>query len=190
MICISWRLQCSLKCANHFVNRARRYPSFKVLEKCAMKRVFFASVIAYSAAIFLLNDLGSAVGHSGTTALPWMAKCLIDICFAGAAFFAMFGDQIEWDDDEEGIHPDDVTVPSTWLYGLFGVNLLANFGWHGYEFAVLNGAESLYNAAWFFVEFLGMGITLILFKHAQQTARRAARAAQKATKPTPFERRC
>jgi hypothetical protein len=142
-----------------------------------MKRVFFFGVIAYSAAIFLLNDLPAATGFTGTAALPWMAKCLIDIMFAGAGFFTLFGNQIQWDDEEEGIHPDDVKVPSTWLYGLFGVNLLANFGWHGYEFATLNGVESLYNAAWFFAEFVAMFLTFVLFKHAGQVARREARKA-------------
>ena len=125
-----------------------------------MKRVFFFGVIAYSVAIFLLNDLPAAVGMTGTAALPWMGKCLIDLCFAGAAFFTMFGKQIEWDDDEVGIHADDVKVPDTWLYGLFGINLLLNFGWHGYEFATLNGAASLYNAGWFFAEFVAMFLTL------------------------------
>ena len=143
-----------------------------------MKRVFFFGVIVYSAAIFLLNDLPAATSFTGTAALPWMAKCLIDMCFVGAAFFAIYGASIQWDDDEEGIHPDDVKVPSTWLYGMFLLNLLANFGWHGYEFAMTGGAESLYNAAWFFVEFAAMALTGILFKHAQQIARRDARRAQ------------
>ena len=143
-----------------------------------MKRVFFFGVIAYSAAIFLLNDLPAATGYTGTAAIPWMVKCLIDICFAGAAFFTMFGSQIEWDDDEIGVHPDDVKVPDIWLYGLFGLNLLANFGWHGYEFAVKSGVESLYNAAWFFAEFVAMFLTFIFFKHAGQVARREARKAR------------
>lgn len=143
-----------------------------------MKRVFFFGVIVYSVAIFLLNDLPAATNYSGTAALPWMAKCLVDLCFVGAAFFSMFGSQIQWDEEEEGIHPDDVKVPSTWLYGLFGINLLANFGWHGYEFAMLSGAAALYNAMWFFAEFVALGLTLILFKHAQDIARREARRAQ------------
>lgn len=147
-----------------------------------MKRVFFFGVIAYSAAIFLLNDLPAAVGFTGVAALPWMGKCLVDICFAGAAFFSMFGSQIEWDDEEEGIHADDVKVPSTWLYGVFFVNLLLNFGWHGYEFATKSGVESLYNAAWFFGEFMAMILTAVFFKHAQAIARREARKARDAAK--------
>jgi hypothetical protein len=143
-----------------------------------MKRVFFFGVIAYSAAIFLLNDLPAATTFTGTAALPWMAKCLIDFVFAGAAFFSMFGSQIQWDEEEEGIHPDDVKVPSTWLYGLFGVNLLANFGWHGYEFATLSGATALYNAIWFFAEFAAMFLTYVLFRHALEAARREARRQQ------------
>jgi hypothetical protein len=143
-----------------------------------MKRVFFFGVIAYSIAILLLNDLAIAVNSTGTAAAPWIAKCLIDICFAGSAFFALFGDRIEWDDDEEGIHAEDVKVPSTWLYGTFGLNLFCNFGWHGYEFASLSGVESLYNAAWFFAEFIAMGLTIILFRHARDVARREARRAR------------
>lgn len=148
-----------------------------------MKRVFFFGVIAYSVAILILNDLPAAVGLTGTAALPWMAKCLVDLCFAGAAFFTMFGSQIEWDDDEVGIHADDVKVPDVWLYGLFGLNLLCNFGWHGYEFATATGAESLYNATWFFAEFIAMLLTFVFFKHAGQVARREARKARNGTTP-------
>lgn len=148
-----------------------------------MKRVFFFGVIAYSVAIFLLNDLPAATSFTGTSALPWMAKCLIDLCFAGAAFFTMFASKIEWDDDEVGVHADDVKVPDVWLYGLFGLNLLINFGWHGYEFATKSGAESLYNGAWFFVEFVAMFLTFVFFKHAGEVARREARKARSGTTP-------
>ena len=148
-----------------------------------MKRVFFFGVIAYSAAIFLLNDLPAATNYTGTQALPWMAKCLVDFVFAGAAFFAMFGNQIQWDDEEEGIHPEDVAVPSTWLYGLFGVNLLVNFGWHGFEFATLSGPIALYNGAWFFAEFVALFLTFVLFKHAKVAAQREARKARDSRSP-------
>jgi len=154
-----------------------------------MKKVFFVGVIVYSAAIILLMDLPTAVSFSGTKALPWMAKCLIDLLFIGAAFFTMFGSTIEWDDDEIGIHPDDVKVPDMWLYGAFGLNLLCNFGWHGYEFATLSGAESLYNAVWFFAEFLAMFLTFVLFKHAGQVARRELRNAQAQRGTTPINKR-
>ena len=156
-----------------------------------MKRVFFFGVIAYSAAIFLLNDLPAAVGFTGVAALPWMAKCLVDICFAGAAFFAMFGDKIDWDDDEEGIHAEDVKVPSTWLYGIFFINLLCNFAWHGYEFATLSGSMALYNGAWWFAEFIAMGLTWVFFVHARKIARREQRKAREAAKSsgsTPISR--
>jgi hypothetical protein len=142
-----------------------------------MKRVFFFGVIAYSIAILLLNDLAAATNLQDTAAAPWIAKCLVDICFAGAGFFALFGDRINWDEDEEGIHPDDVKVPAVWLYGLFGLNLLCNFGWHGFEFAHESGALALYNGAWFFAEFIAMGLTIILFRHARDVARREARRA-------------
>lgn len=140
-----------------------------------MKRVFFFGVIAYSVAIFVLNDLAGAVNNTGTGALPWMVKCLIDILFVGAGTFSMFGNVIQWDDDEVGIHAEDVKVPDTWLYGLFGINLLLNFGWHGYEFAVLSGVESLYNGAWFFIEFVAMFLTTVFFRHARDVALRDMR---------------
>jgi hypothetical protein len=158
-----------------------------------MKRVFFFGIIAYSVAIFLLNDLPAAVGFTGVAALPWIAKCLVDFCFAGAAFFIMFGSQIAWDDDdEESIHAEDVKVPSTWLYALFGLNLLCNFGWHGYEFATLSGATALYNALWFFVEFVAMGLTWVFFSHARKIARREQRKARDAARnagSTPLKSR-
>ena len=75
-----------------------------------MKRVFFFGVIVYSVAILLLNDWPGAVNSTGTAALPWMAKCLVDFSFAAFGLFKMFGSQIHWDDDEVGVHPDDVSV--------------------------------------------------------------------------------
>lgn len=142
-----------------------------------MKRVFFFGVIVYSALILLLNDWPGAVSLTGTAALPFMAKCLVDFSFGAFALFKMFGDQIQWDDDEVGVHPDDVSVPDTWFYGVFGLNLLANFGWHGYEFATLSGSSSIYNSLWFFAEFAAMALTLILYKHAVAVAKREARKA-------------
>ncbi len=142
-----------------------------------MKRVFFFGVIVYSVMILLLNDWPGAVNQTGTAALPWIAKCLVDFSFGAFGLFKMFGDQIHWDEDEVGVHPDDVSVPDTWLYGVFGLNLLGNFGWHGYEFATQAGASSVYNSVWFFVEFAAMFLTFILYKHAAQMARREARKA-------------
>ena len=101
-----------------------------------MKRVFFFGVIAYSVAILLLNDWPGAINNTGTQALPWMAKCLVDLFFAGFGGYKLFGKMIHFDEDEVGIHEDDISVPDTWLYGLFGLNLLGNFGWHAYEFAL------------------------------------------------------
>ena len=142
-----------------------------------MKRFFFFAVIIYSVAILILNDWPGAISQTGTAALPWMAKCLVDFSFGAFSLFKMFGNLIEFDEEEVGIHADDISVPDTWFYGIFGLNLLANFGWHGYEFATLNGAASLYNSFWFFAEFAAMAMTLILYKHAAQVARREQRRA-------------
>jgi len=95
-----------------------------------MRRVFFFGVIAYSVLILLLNDLPYATSYTGTAAMPFMLKCLVDISFAAFAAFKIFGSQIHWDEDEVGIHEDDIKLPDAWFYGLFGLNLLGNFGWH------------------------------------------------------------
>lgn len=146
-----------------------------------MKRVFMSGVIAYSVLIFLLNDLPFATSFSGTAALPFMLKCLVDLAFAGFAAFKMFGSQIHWDEDEIGVHEDDIKLPDAWLYGLFGLNLLGNFGWHGYLFAHETGPTALYNALWFFVEAAAMALTFIFYKHALQVQRREMRRAGAAT---------
>jgi hypothetical protein len=142
-----------------------------------MKRVFFFGVVLYSAMVLLLNDWPAAVGFTGTAALPWMAKCLVDFSFGAFGLFKLFGDQIHFDDEEIGIHPDDVSVPDTWFYGVFGLNLLGNFLWHGYQFATQSGAVATYNSIWFFAEFAALALTFILYKHAAQVARREARKA-------------
>ncbi len=140
-----------------------------------MKRMFLFGVMAYSVLIFLLNDLPFATQFTGTAALPFMLKCLVDIAFAGYAAYKMFGAQIQWDDDEIGIHEDDIKVPDAWFYGLFGLNLLGNFGWHGFLFATETGPTALYNAVWWFVEAAAMALTFIFYKHALQAQRRAMR---------------
>lgn len=142
-----------------------------------MKRVFFFGVIVYSVMILLLNDWPGAIGATGTAALPWMAKCLVDFTFGAFGLFKMFGSQIHFDDEEVGVHPDDIAVPDTWFYGIFGVNLLGNFGWHGYQFATQTGAASMYYSLWFFAEFAAMALTFIFYKHALDVARREARRA-------------
>lgn len=150
-----------------------------------MKRVFLFGVITYSVLILLLNDLPFATSYTGTAAMPFMLKCLVDITFGGFAAFKMFGSQIQWDDEEVGVHADDVKVPDAWFYGIFALNLLANFGWHGYLFSTETGATALYNALWFFGEFLAGGLTVIFYKHSLEVARREARRAQNAGNARP-----
>lgn len=150
-----------------------------------MKRVFFFGVIVYSAMILLLNDWPAAAAATGTQALPWMAKCLVDLSFVGLGLFKMFGSQIHFDDEEVGVHPDDVSVPDVWLYGIFGLNLAGNFFWHGYEFATQTGFAATYNSFWFFAEFFAMFVTFVLYKHAAQVARREARKAMNAMGGNP-----
>ena len=143
-----------------------------------MKRVFFFGVIVYSAMILILNDWPGAISNTGTQALPWMVKCLVDLAFAGFGGFKLFGKLIHFDEDEVGIHEDDISVPDTWLYGLFGLNLLGNFGWHGYEFAEEQDGTAFYNSIWFFGEAIAMLLTFVLYKHAVIVAQREARKAR------------
>jgi hypothetical protein len=140
-----------------------------------MKRIFLAGVIIYSGLLFLMNDLPFATTYQDTEALPFMLKCLVDFAFAGFAAFKMFGSQIQWDDEEIGIHADDVKLPDSWFYGLFGLNLIGNVGWHGFLFAHLSGASSLYNAMWFFAEAGALAMTWIFYRHALDVVRREAR---------------
>ena len=143
-----------------------------------MKRVFFLGVVIYSVMILITNDWAGAIGNTGTAALPWMAKCLVDFSFGAFGLFKLFGKLIHFDEDEVGVHEDDITVPDTWLYGLFGLNLLGNFGWHGYEFANQTGVEGFYKSLWFCAEFASMAITFVLYKHAVIVAQREARKAR------------
>jgi hypothetical protein len=147
-----------------------------------MKRAFFIGIIAYSVMIFLTNDWYNAINTTDNSAWFWIVKCLVDFCFAGFGLFKVFGKLIHFDEDEVGIHEDDITVPDTWLYGLFGLNLIANCSWHAYQFKSQSGAESAYNSVWFFVEFVGVVATFILYKHAAMVAVREQRKARAAAK--------
>lgn len=142
-----------------------------------MKKVFFAGVIVYSIALLVLSDVGTAMDYSGGAALPWIAKCLIDLCFAGAGALSIWGDQIAWDDEEEGIHAEDLKVPSLILYPIFSLNLILNFGYHVYKAAVTTEAASLYYLIWVAVEFFAILLTVVLYKHALDINRRARRKA-------------
>jgi hypothetical protein len=145
-----------------------------------MKRVFLLGVIVYAALLLLLQHWPSAVNETGIAAAPWMGLMLVDGAFAVMALIKMFPHIFDSDDEDEDatIHPDDVSVPDAWFYGLVGVYLLANFGWHAYEFATLTGATSFYFSLWFIAEAIAMFLTFTFFKHAQKRARSEAKKAR------------
>ncbi len=143
-----------------------------------MKRFFFIGIIVYSAMTLLTNDWPAAVNTQDNSAWFWIAKCLVDFSFAAFGLFKVFGKLVHFDEDEVGIHEDDISVPDTWLYGLFGLNLVANAGWHGYEFKSLSGWDSTYNSIWFFAEFIALVATFILYKHAVIVAQKEQRKAR------------
>ena len=142
-----------------------------------MKRIFLLGVIAYSLSLLLLNHWPAAVGHSGVEAAPWMAMMLVDGLFIGSAFYKMVGpaflSELGGDEDGIGLSHEDLNVPDAWFYGIFGVDLVANFGWHAYKFAVETGATSFGYSLWFMVEAVALFLTFVFFKHAQQSSRRA-----------------
>ena len=144
-----------------------------------MKRVFFLGMIAYSAAILFFNDWPGAINNVPPAAYVWMAKCLLDLAFGGLAALKLFGDQIHFDEDEIGLHPEDVSVPDVWLYAAFGLNILGSWSWHGYEFAHQTGIEATYNSIWWFGETVVLFLTYVFYKHAADVARREARKAQR-----------
>lgn len=146
-----------------------------------MKRVFLFGVIVYAALLLVLQHWPSAVNNTGIAAAPWMGLMLVDFVFAGLAALKMFPHLFDSEDDEDedaAIHPDDVSVPDAWFYGLVGIYLLGNFGWHAYEFAVLEGSASFYFSLWFIVEAAALFLTFVFFKHAQKRARSDARKAR------------
>jgi len=145
-----------------------------------MKKMFLFSVIGYSVMLLVLNHWPNAVNNTGTAALPWMLLMLVDLAFAGSAFFKIVGPAFfagDDEDDEISIHAEDVSVPDAWFYGMFAINLIANLGWHAYLFAQLTGVDSTYYSFWFLGEAVGLFLTIVFFRHAQQVARRQAKKA-------------
>lgn len=119
-----------------------------------MKRVFLVGVIVYSAISLLLVHWPAMAGATGAASAPWLAMMVIDMAFAAFAVFKLVGPAFFSDDadDETSIHAEDVNVPDTWLYGLFGLNLFGNCAWHAYKSVMTTDFESVYNSVWFMAE--------------------------------------
>jgi hypothetical protein len=150
-----------------------------------MKRVFLFGVIVYSAALLLLQDWPAMANTTGAASAPFLALMVVDAGFAITALFKMFsfGELgLDEDDDEVSIHAEDVQVPDTWFYGVFGLTLLGHAGWHGYEAIMNTGAYSLYASVWFMAEIGALFLTYVFFRHASAVARREARKARNAAK--------
>jgi hypothetical protein len=151
-----------------------------------MKRVFLIGVIIYAAASLILSHWPSMAANTGAQSAPWLAMMVVDIAFAGFSAFKLVGPAFfEDEDDEDSIDPNDFSVPDSWFYGLFGLDLLANAGWHGYQAVMLQDLASVYHSVWFIVEVVALFLTFLFFKHAQKVARRLARAAKLAAKAAP-----
>ncbi len=143
-----------------------------------MKHIFLIGVVAYAAASLLLNHWPNAVNYTGMQAAPWMGLMLVDALFAATAIFKMMGPALFEGAGEDDIHEDDVELPDTWFYGLFGLNILGNLGYHAYMFAIQTGPEAFGYSVWFMSEAIALVLTIVFFKLAQRKAIRQARAAR------------
>lgn len=143
-----------------------------------MKRIFLISVIGYAAASLLLTHWPAMALSSGVESAPWLAMMVVDMAFAAMAAFKLVGPSFFQEDDEDGatLHVEDVSVPDAWLYGLFGIYVLVNCGWHGKEAIFQTGGLSVYNSIWFMAEIAALLLTFIFFKNAQRLAHKAKRA--------------
>ena len=148
----------------------------EMMEK-VVKHIFLIGVIVYSVASMVLQHWPAAVNYTGMAALPWMVLMVVDLGFAATAGIKLVGPALFASDDEEEniLDVEDLNVPDGWFYGLFGLNLLGNVGWHGYMFATETGAASFGFSIWFIVEVVAIALTFLFFKHAQKVARVKAR---------------
>jgi hypothetical protein len=149
------------------------------------KSVLYIGIIAYSAAILFLQDWGDMVNTLGLVSAAFLGKMLIDIGFCGAGAIRLVGPAFfatDEDDDEVGIHEEDLQFSDTALYGLFFVDVLANAGWHGYVTTMTNGAMSFAYSIWVIIEAFALFFTFILWRHAIKVQKRVARKAREAAK--------
>jgi len=142
-----------------------------------MRNLFLLGVIVYSALQLILNHWPAAINAVGAASFPWMGLMVVDGAFAAVALFRLLGPAFfEAEDEETKELASDITVPDSWFYGIFGLDLLANFGWHAYKFAFTTGTDSFGYSLWFIVEAVALFLTWVFFQAAQHKAARERKA--------------
>jgi hypothetical protein len=147
------------------------------------KRVFYIAIIGYSAALLVMWDFAAGINSIGSTSYAFLGKMIVDIVFIGMAAVRLLGPTFFASDDDEddiGIHEEDLHFSDTALFGLFTVDLLANGGFHAYLYANTTGLESSYYLIWTLVEVFGVFFCGMLWNHAAKAQKRLARKAKEA----------
>lgn len=157
------------------------------------KKVFYSSIIGYSLALLWMWDFWAGIDSVGTTSYAFLAKMVVDIGFICGALVLLLGPSMFASDDDEddvGIHQEDLHISDTSLFGLFTVNLVANGGYHAYLYANTTGAESAYYLMWTLGEIFGVFFCAMLWNHAVKAQKRLARKAREkaSATTTPLKR--
>lgn len=148
------------------------------------KKALYFGIIAFSAALLVLQDWPNMLGSTGTTSLAWLVKMFVDIAFAGMGLIRLVGPALfaeDEGDDEVAIHEEDLHVSDTALFGLFLVNLVGNAGYHGYRTVMATGGESFYFSLWVMAEGVAILLSYVLWTHAVKVQRRLARQSRAAS---------
>lgn len=154
------------------------------------KSVLYLGIIGYSIALLIFQDWGSMSAAVGTVSALWLGKMLVDVGFAGLGGIRLAGPSLfaeDESDDEVAIHPEDLAVSDTALFGFFMVNIVANAAFHGYETVMTTGAVSLYFSIWFMVEAVALFLTYVLFSHAKKAQARLHRESKIASRVSEIQ---
>ena len=151
------------------------------------KKVFYTSIIGYSLALLWMWDFWAGINSTGSISYAFLGKMVVDIGFICAALVLMLGPSVFASDDDEddvGIHQEDLHISDTSLFGLFTLNLVANGAYHAYLYGNTTGGESAYYLIWTLGEIFGVFFCAILWNHAVKAQKRLARKSkQSATSP-------
>jgi hypothetical protein len=146
-----------------------------------MKRLFMMGVIIYSMAVLIVCHWPAMALTTDSASAPWYALMLVDIAFTLFAFIKLVGiDKMfsKYNQDVDDISIGELDMPDNWMYGLFGVNLIGNFGWHSFLAIHSQNAQSVYWSFWAVVELIALVLTFLFFRAAQRKAQKLASASR------------
>lgn len=147
------------------------------------KKIFYTGIIAYSLALLWMWDFWAGINSTGGTSYAFFGKMVVDIGFICAALIMLVGPSMFASDDDEddiGIHQEDLHMSGSSLFGLFTLNLVANGGYHVYLYGTTLGAESAYYVLWALAEVFGVFFCAMLWSHAVKAQKKLARKAKAA----------